>query len=89
MLNLLHSTLAELEKVLQAMDPSTLLEQRNIQGNDVEILEAIFHVTEHFSMHTGQIIMLTKLMTSGDLQFYDFDNGVPVQTWRCDPSDSS
>ena len=87
LLSLLQSTLAEIEKVLHALDPSTLLEQRKIQGNDVDILEAIFHVTEHFSMHTGQIIMLTKMLTGGNLQFYDFDHGVPVKAWRSDLPD--
>jgi hypothetical protein len=29
-------------------------------------------------MHAGQIIMLTKMMTSDDLRFYEFDAGVPV-----------
>jgi hypothetical protein len=33
-------------------------------------------------MHTGQIIMLTKMMTSDDLRFYEFDTSVPVQRWR-------
>jgi len=37
-----------------------------------------------FSMHTGQIIMLTKMFTASDLQFYDFPSGVPVETWRSD-----
>ena len=83
---LLRSTLTDVEATLQAVDPSTLLEYRKIQGNDVDILEAVFHVTEHFSMHTGQIIMLTKMMTSDDLRFYEFDAGVPVQRWRSDPS---
>jgi len=36
------------------------------------------------SMHTGQIIMLTKMFTASDLQFYDFPSGVPVETWRSD-----
>ena len=81
---LLRSTLTDVETTLQAVDPSTLLEYRKIQGNDVDILEAVFHVTEHFSMHTGQIIMLTKMMTSDDLRFYEFDAGVPVQRWRSD-----
>jgi hypothetical protein len=27
-------------------------------------------VVEHFSMHTGQIIFATKMMTSEDLGFY-------------------
>src|SRR5690348_5607567 len=79
---LLHSTLTDLETTLQSVDPTMLLDYRKIQGNDVDILEAIFHVTEHFSMHTGQIIMLTKMMTSADLRFYEFDTGVPVQRWR-------
>ena len=82
LLTLLRSTLAEVETTLKTLDPSLLLERRNIQGNDVDILEAIFHVTEHFSMHTGQIIMLTKMLTSSDLRFYGFGDGVPVETWH-------
>ena len=78
---LLRSTLAEVETVLKTIDPSVLLDHRKIQGHDVEILEAIFHVTEHFSMHTGQIIMLTKMLTASDLQFYEFDGDVPMRRW--------
>jgi len=86
---LLRSTLSDVDTTLKSLDPSTLLEYRKIQGNDVDILEAIFHVTEHFSMHTGQIIMLTKMMTSDDLRFYEFDAGVPVVRWRPGPSGSA
>ena len=86
---LLRSTLTDVESTLQSVDPTTLLEYRKIQGNDVDILEAVFHVTEHFSMHTGQIIMLTKMMTSADLRFYEFDAGVPTQRWRSEPSGSA
>ena len=82
---LLRSTFTDVESTLQFVDPTTLLEYRKIQGNDVDILEAVFHVTEHFSMHTGQIIMLTKMMTSDDLRFYEFDAGVPVVRWRSRP----
>jgi uncharacterized damage-inducible protein DinB len=82
LLTLLRSTLSEIQTTLQNLDPATVLERRKIQGNDVEILEAIFHVTEHFSMHAGQIIMLTKMLTSADLRFYDFDAGAPVETWH-------
>ena len=76
---LLRSTLSDVHTTLQSVDPSTLLDFRKIQGNDVDILEAIFHVTEHFSMHTGQIILLTKLLTATDLHFYDFEGDVPTQ----------
>jgi uncharacterized damage-inducible protein DinB len=86
LVTLLRSTLSDVHTTLQSVDPSTLLEYRKIQGNDVDILEAVFHVTEHFSMHTGQIIMLTKMMTSDDLRFYEFDAGVPVVRWRSRPS---
>jgi hypothetical protein len=41
------------------------------------------------SMHTGQIIMLTKMMTSADLRFYEFDAGAPVVRWRSGSSGSS
>jgi uncharacterized damage-inducible protein DinB len=76
---LLRSTLAAVETVLRQLDRWTLLEKRRIQGSEVEVLEAIFHVTEHFSMHTGQIILLTKLLTGTDLHFYDFEGDVPTQ----------
>jgi uncharacterized damage-inducible protein DinB len=79
LLQLLQSTLADVETVLRQLDPSALLEKRTIQGSEVEVLHAIFHVTEHFSMHTGQIILLTKLLTATDLHFYDFEGDVPTQ----------
>ena len=82
LLALLRSTLAEVETVLRAVHPKSLLEQRKIQGHEVNVLEAVLHVTEHFSMHTGQIILLTKLLTATDLRFYDFEAGAPVERWR-------
>lgn len=89
LLTLLRSTVSEVQTTLHDLDPSVLLEQRKIQGNDVEILEAIFHVTEHFSMHAGQIFLLTKLLTASDLRFYDFEDSVPKVRWRSGLSDSS
>jgi hypothetical protein len=41
-----------------------------VQGYDKSILEAIYHVVEHFSLHTGQIIYATKLLRKEDLGFY-------------------
>jgi hypothetical protein len=29
------------------------------------------------TMHTGQIILLTKMLTKRDLNFYDFSTGAP------------
>jgi hypothetical protein len=36
------------------------------------VLEAIYHVVEHFSMHTGQILFATKLLTGQDLAYYRY-----------------
>jgi hypothetical protein len=33
-------------------------------------------------MHAGQIILLTKMLASVDLVFYDFSTGTPVHTWH-------
>ncbi len=78
LLELLRSTIGDVSSVLRQLDPSTLLEKRTIQGSEVDVLHAIFHVTEHFSMHTGQIILLTKLLTATDLHFYDFEGDAPM-----------
>lgn len=79
---LLVETLQDVDDVLRDFDPNKLLREFKIQGTDVIALEAIFHVTEHFSMHTGQIILLTKMMAGNDLGFYDFSTGAPVHTWK-------
>ena len=85
LLTVLRSTLTEVEATLRTLDPALVLEHRKIQGHEVDILEAIFHVTEHFSMHAGQIFLLTKLLTASDLHFYDFEAGAPVETWSSRP----
>ena len=78
----LKTTLREVDETLAQFDESRLLETFSIQGTTVTALDAIFHVTEHFSMHTGQIILLTKMLSARDLGFYDFSTGKPVYTWR-------
>ncbi|HEX8491724.1 MAG TPA: DinB family protein [Pyrinomonadaceae bacterium] len=82
LLGRLKDTLAEADAVLASIEPSALLEACRIQGNDVTVIEAIYHVVEHFSMHTGQIILLAKMLRGEDLHFYDFSGGAPVETWR-------
>ena len=67
----LKQTLHEADETLAALDPARLLEKVRIQGLEVSVLEAILHVVEHFSMHAGQIIYITKLLSASDLHFYD------------------
>ena len=67
----LRLTIGEADAVLAGLDPARLLDEYTIQDTRSTGLAAIFHVTEHLSMHTGQIILLTKLLTATDLRFYD------------------
>jgi uncharacterized damage-inducible protein DinB len=71
LLGKLKDTLAEVDSVLAQFPAARLLDQHHIQGREVTALEAIFHVAEHFSMHAGQIIYITKLLSASDLHFYD------------------
>jgi uncharacterized damage-inducible protein DinB len=71
LLTLLRQTISEVDATLANYDEDSLVDRKRIQGFDVTALEAILHVVEHFSMHTGQIILLTKQLTAQDMQFYD------------------
>jgi uncharacterized damage-inducible protein DinB len=86
--SLLTKTLSDVDATLARIEPSHLLERRSIQGTDVSVLEAILHVVEHFSMHTGQILMLTKMLTNADLAFYSFDGTTAVPSWKSEAATS-
>ena len=67
----LKQTLNEADHALASFQSDRLLERMQIQGCDVTALEAILHVVEHFSMHAGQIVYITKYLTARDMRFYD------------------
>ena len=71
LLHKLKTTVSEVGATLSSFDPTLLLNEYCIQDTNTTALAAIFHVTEHFSMHTGQIILVTKQLTAQDLHFYD------------------
>lgn len=66
----LTATVGEAAETIVRLEPARLLERITVQGYNVTILEAIFHVVEHFAQHTGQIIFATKMLTHEDLGFY-------------------
>lgn len=66
----LEETLAEAAKVLEGLEPGNLLEKKTIQGEEVTGLQAIVHVVEHFSYHTGQVAHMVKAMENVDLGYY-------------------
>ena len=67
----LEETVAEVDGILQGFATDRLLERRSIQVYDVSVLQAVYHVVEHFSYHTGQILYIYKLRSNKDLKFYD------------------
>jgi uncharacterized damage-inducible protein DinB len=72
----LEATLREADDVLRALLPSELLERRSIQARDTSVMEAVYHVVEHFAGHTGQIIWIAKMSAPGSVKFYEDGDGV-------------
>jgi hypothetical protein len=68
----LHGTVGEAADLIHCLPHRRLAEKVSIQGYDTTVLSAIFHVVEHFSGHTYQIILLTKRFTGKDLGFYSY-----------------
>lgn len=66
----LRAVVVEAVEEIAGLDDKALLTRHRIQDYDVTGLEAIYHVVEHFSMHTGQIILLTKARTAEDLRLW-------------------
>ena len=66
----LRGIVTEAAAVIAAVTPERLAERVVIQKYELSVLEAIYHVVEHFSLHTGQIIFATKLLTGSDMGFY-------------------
>jgi uncharacterized damage-inducible protein DinB len=66
----LSQTVEEAAAVIAALSQERLSQRVTIQKYDVSALEAVYHVVEHFSMHAGQILFATKMMTGEELGFY-------------------
>ncbi|MBI3792032.1 MAG: hypothetical protein HY275_14300 [Gemmatimonadetes bacterium] len=48
-----------------------------IQGRTTNVFSAIYHVVEHFSGHTGQLILMAKAAApAGAVKFYEDAGGL-------------
>jgi uncharacterized damage-inducible protein DinB len=56
--------------VIRGLPFERLREPLKIQDYPVTVFLAIYHVVEHFSHHTGQILFATKALSGEDLGFY-------------------
>lgn len=70
LLGQLESTMEEASKVLARLTADDLLATHHIQGYTVTGLAAVYQVVEHFGLHYGQIVYITKMQEGRDLGFY-------------------
>jgi hypothetical protein len=56
--------------VIVGLSDSRLTERITVQGYDVSVLEAVYHVVEHFSGHAGQLIWIAKYSSNQGFKFY-------------------
>jgi len=70
LLGTLGATMQEASAVLSRLTEADLLSTFHIQGYTVTGLHAVYQVVEHFGMHLGQILYITKLVRGEDLGFY-------------------
>jgi uncharacterized damage-inducible protein DinB len=66
----LGQTMDEAAKVLARLTSEELLATWQIQGYTVSGLAAVYQVVEHFGLHYGQIVYITKMQEGRDLGFY-------------------
>lgn len=66
----LGATMQQAAEVLSRLTEDDLLTPLEIQGYKVNGLQAVYQVVEHFGMHYGQIVYMTKALLGEDLGFY-------------------
>lgn len=77
----LESAIRDADAVLAALGEADLDRACTIQGRETTVLAAIYHVVEHFAMHTGQIILLAKMHAPESIHFYDDSGGRAIPLW--------
>ena len=66
----LDGTLRRASEVLSTLTGADLRKTFHIQGYTVTGLHAVYQVVEHFGLHYGQIVYITKSMRGVDMGFY-------------------
>ncbi|HZF39633.1 MAG TPA: DUF1572 family protein [Blastocatellia bacterium] len=79
LIEMAHATLDEADAVLAKIEDECAAANSDAplqrgcrpQAYEVTVFDAIFHVVEHFSYHTGQIVFAAKWLAEGQVDFYD------------------
>lgn len=77
----LDQVLDDADAVIAKLTEADLAKSRVIQGRDVQVLEAVYHVVEHFAGHVGQIVMIAKMHSPGAIRFYEDAGGLARPIW--------
>jgi len=68
LLRVLDETVAETDRILGGLDPTRLLEMREVPRDAPQtILALVLRTSHHWSVHTGQVVYATKHLTQGGL----------------------
>jgi uncharacterized damage-inducible protein DinB len=78
----LEIVLRKADAVIAKLTEEDLQREIVVQDRETTVLSAIYHVVEHFAMHTGQIIQLTKLHAPGSIRFYEDAGGLARPLWQ-------
>ena len=62
----LRAAVNEVDHLLAELPGEALLEVRSAREEQLTVLWCVYHIVEHFSMHTGQILSMAKTLV-GDL----------------------
>jgi hypothetical protein len=65
----LGATVAAAGETLARLTEADLVAMYEIQGFSVSGLQAVYQVIEHFGLHYGQVLYITKLLRGADLEF--------------------
>ena len=66
----LEDTMRHADNSLSRLADADLTTEFEIQGYRVTGLSAVYQVVEHFALHYGQVVYITKLLLDRDLGFY-------------------
>ncbi|XOV67897.1 MAG: DinB family protein [Fluviicola sp.] len=70
LLELMEDAKTKITKAFESLNVDQLQRNFVIQGFETTGISAVIHVIEHFSYHTGQISLLTKMFQNVDLEYY-------------------
>jgi uncharacterized damage-inducible protein DinB len=78
----IDAAITEADAVIAKLDDAALARRLTIQGREVSVLDAVYHVVEHFALHLGQIILIAKLRAPGSIRFYRDEGGLARPLWK-------